>query len=198
MPTLALVVIALNEERGLPLALASARPLVDEVVVGVDRRTTDRTREVAAGAKVVDLDFTYFSQMRNDAIRHATADWILMLDADETIEGDPRPLLAEGPAIWEFPRHHWCDLERTRPAPEERLWPDRQGRLFPNSPRARFERPVHEICTGLPRRRTTEVVLHHFKHALRTADLIAERRRLYERLVDVGRAQGYRYRAEDE
>jgi len=197
VPTLALVVIALNEERGLPLALASARPYVDEVVVGLDRRTRDRTREAAEGARIIDLDFTSFSQMRNDAMRHATADWILMLDADETIEGDPRPLLKRGPAIWEFPRRHWRDFARSIAAPEEALWPDRQGRLFPNSPLVRFERPVHEICKGLRRRRTTDVVLHHFKHALRSPGLIAERRALYDRLMEVGRALGYRYREGD-
>ena len=41
MPSLALAMIALNEEQGLPLAVASVRSYVDEIVVGVDRRTTD-------------------------------------------------------------------------------------------------------------------------------------------------------------
>ena len=65
MPTLALAVIARDEERGLPLTIASVRALVDEVVVAVDRRTTDRTREVAGDACVLDVGFTDFAQMRN-------------------------------------------------------------------------------------------------------------------------------------
>ncbi|NJN14551.1 MAG: glycosyltransferase [Planctomycetes bacterium] len=194
MPTLSLVVVALNEEAGLPLALASARPYVDEVVVGVDRRTRDGTREAAGEARVVDLDFVDFSQMRNDALAHATAEWILMLDADETLEGDPRPLLALPPAIWELPRHHWLDFAKTRPAPDEASFPDWQGRLFPRDPKVRFERPVHEVVKGIRRKRTRDLVLHHFKYPLRSPELREDRAALYERLVAVGRAAGYRYR----
>lgn len=193
MPSLALVVIALDEEEGLPLALASARGLADEVVVAVDSRTTDRTREVAGDARVVDLEFEDFAQMRNEALALATADWVLMLDADEILEGDPRPLLGR-PAIWEFPRRHWLDFARTRPAPRDRDFPDRQARLFPNDPRVRFVRPVHEVATGLKRRRSREVTIHHLKDALRTPATLAARERLYARLLAQGLADGHRYR----
>ncbi|MHC4548662.1 MAG: glycosyltransferase [Planctomycetota bacterium] len=194
MPTLALAVIALDEERGLPLTVASVADLVDEVVVAVDSRTTDRSREVVAAARVFDVEFADFAQMRNAALERVTADWILMLDADEVLTGDPRPLMDEPPAIWELPRHHWRDLARTLPAADERFFPDRQGRLFPNDPRVRFERPVHEYPSGLRRRRTAEVVIHHLKEALRSPATLAERRRVYEELVARGRAAGYRFR----
>ncbi len=193
MPRLALVVIARDEEAGLPLTLASVRGVVDEVVVAVDSRTTDRTREVAAGARVFELPFRDFAQMRNEALRAATADWILMLDADEVLEGDPRPLL-ERTCIWEFPRRHWLDLERTRPAPDDRFYPDRQGRLFPNVPALRFERPVHELARGFKRRFSGSCVIHHLKEALRTPGLLEERRRLYRELVEMGRKEGFRFR----
>jgi glycosyltransferase involved in cell wall biosynthesis len=193
MPTLGLAVIARDEERGLPLALASAAAYVDEVVVAVDHRTADRTREVAAGARVIDVVFEDFAQMRNAALQAVRSDWVLMLDADEVIEGDPRPLLGR-PAIWELPRRHWLDLARTRPAPDDAFFPDRQGRLFPNDPRVRFERPVHEVVKGLRRRRSTDVVLHHLKDALREPATLAARRRLYEDLVARGREAGHRFR----
>jgi glycosyltransferase involved in cell wall biosynthesis len=195
VPTLALAMIALNEEEGLPLTVASVRGLVDEVVVAVDSRTTDRTRTVAdRRARLLDVEFTDFAQMRNAALDAVTADWVLMLDADEILEGDPRPLLAKGPAIWEFPRRHWADLGRTRPAPDDRFYPDRQARLFPRDPRVRFERPVHEVAHGLRRRRTTDVVIHHFKDALRSRETLAARSRLYEELMARGRANGHRFR----
>ena len=70
-------------------------------------------REAAreAGARVVEVEFENFAQMRTAAVAAVRSDWVLMLDADETLEGDPRPLL-ERPAIWEMPRRHWADLER--------------------------------------------------------------------------------------
>ena len=53
MPTLALAVIAYDEERGLPLTIESVRGLVDEIVVAVDSRT-DRTRDLGLPARVLD------------------------------------------------------------------------------------------------------------------------------------------------
>jgi len=199
MPTLALATIARDEERGLPRMHRSAARFADEFVVVVDAATSDGTRAVAAGlgARVLERPFDDFARMRAAALAACRSDWVLMLDGDEELEGDPRPLLARGPAIWELPRRHWADLERTRPAPADAGWPDRQARLFPNDPRVRFERPVHEVAKGLRRRRTTDVVLHHFCDALRDAATKEARRRLYRELVDRGRAQGFRYRPAD-
>ena len=83
--SLALCVIARDEEQFIGDCVASARPYVDEVVV-VDTGSTDRTREVARhhGARIVDFAWCDdFSAARNAAIDAATSDWILMLDADE-------------------------------------------------------------------------------------------------------------------
>ena len=197
MPTLALAMIAFNEEQGLPLAIESVRPFVDEVVVAVDGRTEDGTREAAGDATVFDVEFVDFAQMRNDAVARVRSDWVLMLDADEILEGDPRPLMTrrKRPCIWEFPRRWWMDFDRIRTAPEDEWYPDRQARLFPNDGSVRFERPVHEVAEGLKKHCTFEVVIHHFKYALRDEALIRERDRLYRDLVDRGLAQGFRYRA---
>src|SRR5579875_771362 len=46
MPSLALSMIVKNAEQDLPLCLASARPLVDQIVI-VDTGSTDRTCEIA-------------------------------------------------------------------------------------------------------------------------------------------------------
>ena len=180
-PSLALVVIARDEEQGLPRMVASVRDYVDEIVIAVDSRTTDRTREVVPGARVFDVEFRDFAQMRAAALREAKSDWILMLDGDETLEGDPRPLLRER-VIWQMPRRHWADLDRTTPSAADRGYPDRQCRLFPNDPSIRFERPVHEIAAGLEVKTAPYPILHHFKQALRAPEVIAERARLYAEL----------------
>ncbi|MEE8105067.1 MAG: glycosyltransferase family 2 protein [Planctomycetota bacterium] len=193
MPTLALAMIAYNEEAGLPLAIASVKGYVDEVVVAVDSRTTDGTRKAAPGARVFDVPFRDFAQMRTDALRAVKSDWVLMLDADEVLEGDPRPLMNTY-ALWELPRRHWTDFARRVPAEFDRWYPDFQRRLFPNDPRIHFKRPVHEVAAGLKSRFAEYPILHHFKEALRSEETLAERDALYDTLVQRGLARGFRYR----
>ena len=83
-PTISACVIARNEEDHLGRCLDSVRGIVDEIVV-VDTGSTDRTVEIARerGARV--FHFTWindFSAARNQLLRHATGDWVLVLDAD--------------------------------------------------------------------------------------------------------------------
>ena len=55
----------------------------DEIIVA-DSSSTDGTIEIAEslGAKVVQIPFKTFGQIRNDAIAACTHDWIFSLDAD--------------------------------------------------------------------------------------------------------------------
>jgi hypothetical protein len=68
--------------------LHSVCRLADEIVIGIDTRTTDRTRELAADywAKTVDVDWRDdFSYARNLTLDAATGDWVFVLDADERL-----------------------------------------------------------------------------------------------------------------
>lgn len=84
--SLSAVVIAENEERMLPGALASLK-FADEIIVVIDRATTDGSATVArkAGAKVFRRTFDTFAAQKNFGIRKATSDWVLILDADERV-----------------------------------------------------------------------------------------------------------------
>lgn len=87
-PTISLCLIARNEAANLPRLLISAYEAVDETVV-VDTGSTDRTIAVAEslGAKVFQYAWDdNFAAAKNNALRHATGDWILFLDADMAIE----------------------------------------------------------------------------------------------------------------
>src|SRR5690349_7953622 len=87
-PRVSLTLIVKNEEHNLPACLASAADLVAEVIV-VDTGSTDRTKEAAArfGARIFDFPWIDdFAAARNEALRHATGDWILWLDADDRID----------------------------------------------------------------------------------------------------------------
>src|SRR5580658_11342986 len=93
---LSLCMIVKNEERSLPVCLDSVRDLACELIV-VDTGSTDRTPRIAAGygAEVIPFDFTIvdFAAARNRAIASARGRWILMLDADETLDRVSAPII---------------------------------------------------------------------------------------------------------
>lgn len=108
-------VVARDEEDRLPRALRSVGWAAETVVV-VDRRTRDRTAEVARehGARVVVRDWPGYADQKRRALELCRRPWALLLDADEVVS----PALAreivgrlagEGaadtPAGWEIPFH---------------------------------------------------------------------------------------------
>jgi glycosyltransferase involved in cell wall biosynthesis len=97
-PPLDVLILTRNEEDNLSHALASVAGLAAAVWV-VDSHSTDRTASIAdaAGARVVTHDFTGYPAQRNWALRNLpfTGDWVLVLDADETVSPE---LAAELPA----------------------------------------------------------------------------------------------------
>lgn len=80
------VIIAGNEEQMLPGCLATLG-FADEIVVVVDRGSTDRTATIAqrAGARVLRRKFDTFAKQKNFGIKNAQNDWVLVVDADERI-----------------------------------------------------------------------------------------------------------------
>ncbi|MFC1733463.1 glycosyltransferase family 2 protein [candidate division KSB1 bacterium] len=87
---LSLCMIVKNEEQMLPKCLASIKGIVDEIVI-VDTGSTDGTREAAADYNIAWFSRTWdddFSAARNYSIEKASGDWVLVLDADETVTGE--------------------------------------------------------------------------------------------------------------
>jgi glycosyltransferase involved in cell wall biosynthesis len=86
-PTISVVINTLNEEHRLPFALRSVRDWVDQIVV-VDMHSDDRTVAVARdfGAEVFMHErLAYADPAREFALAQATADWVMVLDADELV-----------------------------------------------------------------------------------------------------------------
>ena len=142
---LSLCMIVKNEERNLPGCLESARSLAGELIV-VDTGSTDATPSIAAGygAEVIPFDFTVvdFAAARNLAIARARGRWILMLDADETLDRASAPMIESLIARDENAGYF---LER------HNRWPDSASpttdyvvRLFSNRPNHRYRGRVHE------------------------------------------------------
>jgi len=85
-PSMSLVsvyIIAFNEAEKVRATIESAR-WADEIIV-VDSWSTDGTPEIATemGARVVQVKFNGFGDLRNNAIAACSHEWIFSLDADE-------------------------------------------------------------------------------------------------------------------
>ncbi len=82
--------IVKNEEKFLEACLNSVTELVDEIII-VDTGSTDATKEIAQRFTDNVFDFVWcddFSAARNESLKHATGEWVLVLDADETIAAE--------------------------------------------------------------------------------------------------------------
>jgi len=90
MPTVALSMIVRDAQQDLARCLESARDAVDEMVVA-DTGSRDATIRMATecGARIIQIPWENdFARARNRALEAVTADWVLVLDADEVL--DPR------------------------------------------------------------------------------------------------------------
>ena len=83
MPKISAYIPTYNEAEKIAAAVSSVL-WADEVVV-VDSASSDRTAEIAAslGARVVQVAFNGFGDLRNRAIEACANEWIFSLDADE-------------------------------------------------------------------------------------------------------------------
>jgi glycosyltransferase involved in cell wall biosynthesis len=137
--------IVKNEERSLARCLDSVRGLAGELIV-VDTGSTDETPRIAAryGAEVIPFDFTIvdFAAARNYALARSRGRWILMLDADETLDPASVPAI-EG--LIDRDENAGYFLERyNHSSDSESPFTDHVVRLFPNRPNYRYRGRVHE------------------------------------------------------
>jgi glycosyltransferase involved in cell wall biosynthesis len=86
-PPLAVLLTVRDEEQQLPGALASVAGWAPELVVVVDPRTTDRSREIAAGAgaRVLEHPFETSAAQCNWGLERCAGRWVLVIDADERV-----------------------------------------------------------------------------------------------------------------
>ena len=95
------VVIAYNDELNMRPCLESLS-WVDELIV-VDSHSTDETAQISREYtdQVYQHDFAGFGKLRNDAVAHATYDWVFSLDTDERVTPQLRDeihcVLEQGP-----------------------------------------------------------------------------------------------------
>lgn len=151
--------IVKDGEIDFPRLFRSIEPWVDEVVVGVDKNTTDSTRsmlhwlEADCARKtrspylpftVIDIDSPIdvgFDTARNEVLKHCTKQWVLWADSDEEFVGGerlPKYLRRNQWRGYGVAQHHFS-VEPTRV-----LSTDYPVRLFRRDEDIRFHGVVHE------------------------------------------------------
>ena len=113
MPKITAYILAYNQAEKIEAAVSTVL-WADEVLV-IDSFSTDGTRALAEalGARVVDVPFHGFGNLRNRALEHCTHDWIFSLDSDERCTTEVRDeilaLIAGQPAhdVYLVPRRSY-------------------------------------------------------------------------------------------
>ena len=140
---ISLCAIVKDEESTLSKCLKSAKKFVNEIVI-LDTGSTDKTVQIAQGygAKVHHFEWCNdFSAARNEALKYVTGDWILVLDADETLAPEIIPQLRESIHREEY---LLINLVRNEIGAAQSPY-SMVSRLFRNHPDIIFSRPYHAL-----------------------------------------------------
>ena len=89
MPDISVVIICKNEEDHIGRCLQSLSGLTDDIVV-LDNGSADNTKNIirAAGVRLIEEPWEGFGKTKNKATTFAKYNWILNLDADESIDSE--------------------------------------------------------------------------------------------------------------
>ena len=142
-PQISLCMIVRNEAERLARCLESVRDLVDEMVV-LDTGSTDETVAIAQsyGATVAAYPWNDdFAAARNAALESVTGDWVLVLDADETLCEAAIPAIRQSIANADL---LVVNLVRQEIGAEQSPY-SLVSRLFRRHPAIRFDRPYHAL-----------------------------------------------------
>jgi glycosyltransferase involved in cell wall biosynthesis len=150
-PGISACIVAMDEEDRIGECLDSVA-FCDEIIV-VDSHSRDRTRQIAAehGARVIERDWPGHVAQKEFAIRAASHDWVLCVDADERVSPALREEIAAlretgfaGNPGWRMRRlssylGRWMRHGAWVPDWQLRLFDRRCGRWGGNDPHDRVE-----------------------------------------------------------
>lgn len=149
LPSVTAMIISLNGENRIMKTVESIRQIVEDIVVFIDARTTDRTVEILQKNNVrhVQLEESgFFETLQEKAVRMIDSDWILRIDDDELIVANEPEHVT--PELFRFYLKHlgesgygvgricrrWVLPGMTHFISSATWWPDMQARLFLNKP----------------------------------------------------------------
>lgn len=193
---ISLTMIVKNEENNLAECLDIAKEVVDEIII-VDTGSTDRTIEIAKKytSKIYEIEWSNdFSYARNEALKYASGDWIIVLDADERLKLPNKFYLKNlleslsnniGGVICTIVSPH------SKPNGEADVHKGRYPRIFKNIPnKIYFEGKVHEQIAPSIRRLGLEfidsdIVIEHLGYNKEQEILDQKVKRNYKLLLDI-------------
>ncbi|MCF6154460.1 MAG: glycosyltransferase [Candidatus Brocadia sp.] len=172
MTQLSACLIVKNEATLLSRCLESIRSFVDEIIV-VDTGSNDGTVEIARNHGALVYHYAWiddFSAARNESLCHAKGDWILYIDADETIDAVNAAKIRQV-----IIRKDITAVTVRQCIPQQAgnvataLYSE-YCRLFRRHPAIRFEGKIHEqILPAIERQGgkvlCTDIVIHHWAYA---------------------------------
>lgn len=139
------VFVVKNEQDVIVAALESVKD-ADEIIV-IDTGSTDLTKEIAARYTDKIFDFPWiddFAAARNEAIKHATGDWIYSIDADQQLLS-PMEALREEARLADQEGHKVL-LVKTLAGPDRKQQHWREV-FFKRDPEVFWKGAVHEALT---------------------------------------------------
>jgi glycosyltransferase involved in cell wall biosynthesis len=186
--TLSLCMIARDEEKLLERCISSVRDFADEIIIA-DTGSKDRTAEIAK--KYTDNVYNFewaddFSAARNFSISKATKDWILVLDADETIAEDDmkklKELIQESDAdAYRLIQRNYSYSTKGNPVPGDyapasgyrSYFPSVLTRLFRNKG-YKFSNKVHELVEDSIKGKIVNsgIAIHHMRDDSKDRDAL--------------------------
>lgn len=135
--------IVKNEATNLPRCLESLQAIAHEIIV-IDTGSTDDTIAIAQqyGAQVHQIEWNHdFAAARNESLKYATQEWILVLDADERLANGIDTTLK---AAMQSAEVLVINLVRQEIGAAQSPY-SLVSRLFRNHPQIRFSRPYHAM-----------------------------------------------------
>lgn len=169
MASISLCMIVRDEEALLGSCLESVKGVVDELCI-LDTGSNDATIEIAKqhGARVESFKWCGdFSAARNVSLKMATKDWILVLDADETLK-DPKQARAKLDKFMREQAGKAGHVQVENALGDGDSSNARVTRFFPKGGDWAFEGPIHEQVQfkgSTPERAFTGLVVDHVGYA---------------------------------
>ncbi len=133
MHTLSVVIITYNEEKNIRRCIESVLKVADEIVV-IDSFSDDDTVNIALslGAIVKQSEFSGYINQKNKAIKEASNDHVLLLDADEQLSDELAASISEAKKDLRFSAYSMkrCSIFRGKHIRHGLWYPDKKLRLF--------------------------------------------------------------------
>lgn len=161
MVDLSVVIITKNAAKTLQAAIESVS-WAREVII-IDNQSSDNTIKLAqkSHAKVVTTDTDNFATRRNLGLQNAKYDWILYLDADETVSSSLKSRIRD---IIIIGKPNACRIKRENTFLGTKMYPDYVDRLFHKSIIKKWTGKVHESPTLIITARLLDEPLLHTTH----------------------------------